>query len=1245
MAHRLGYLRSFAIIIIGICLCNQIKISSQIGDQCPEGKRGQNGVCKDVNECDEGGRQQCGQLCTNTPGSYYCSCLPGYSLASDQWSCLIEDPPLQFLISYDNHVATTLDTGSNFTQFVESDGPIKSCDYDLDNHRAYWVDSKNNAIYTSFLNGSNTQIICNPRGKLENIAVDWINQRLYWTVSDRGLIERINLDGSKRRILVATLQYSPLDIVVEPLKGNIYWIEWGDESRIQSATLDGSNPKVIVQGSLLRPSSLAIDVVDKRLFWIDNETKIIESVNLDGTSRETIATDLNNALVGLSVFADQILWTEHESSLIQRADKYTGKRVDIRVSNTGITVNPVCLKVMHILQQPFSDPLAGYNCTLNLSCDTDEAGESTNNPFIIFSNARSIHRIDFYGRDYQTIVSDNVENVLSLDYNPRDDAIYFADASLKRIERVNLDGTERTIVVDTDIDSIEGLAVDWIHGKLCWTDSGKVWVACSSLSGTNMKVIAGNQIDKPRGIAIHPALNLVYWTDWGSSPKIEAAQLFDSKRVTIVGDTIVWPFSLTIDFQRKKLVWVDSGRQSVEMANLDGTERSIITKSGVHRPWSVAQFGNYVWFTEEERGEIIRLDIDTGRNPLTLSGIGDYPKGIQIVHPSKQDIFDVDPCLVFNGGCEHNCFRAAHNQAACSCDPGYRLTSNMMSCALDECLTNMDTCDPNATCTDTEESYTCTCPEGYSGDGEICINLNPCSMANGGCDQICIFHVEFSDYECRCHDGYKLMNDRKSCVPDRNPCSILNGGCDQICIHANLNQVFCSCDTGFDLKEDGKTCVMDECLLGYDNCDPAAICVNTEDSFECHCLEGYEGDGVTCAERGAFVLDYTDPQQEPTPSLPNSPKATTMQGTKRKTSRAMKFNTIPTLVISTTPARNPDKGHIGVKPTAVAWPPKPTGGHMDFNPNERFFECPVNFEYYCLHGGDCFYSKESNRAKCLCASGYMGARCELLDPTWETPSSETGSSWNLLIIIASVVGLFLLLLVILLMFLYCYRLRKHKKIPQPEDVPLQMRQGSLPMQPNPCNPNTYAAGIATETADSESRKARTLGDYRRLGTFGRRHNDDDYAHIEEDSNHYMIPRPTSNASYSSISTLSAGSSKMNQYAETVTPPSPPANQYTDADGHYALPPPPPVNQYTESDGLYAASTFMSSTKRRDYVPMGTSANGSPRKAHTLGRRELASYMSMDDRPLSQHEYWVTINRNGKLDHVYYNSRDKKEGLQ
>ena len=39
---------------------------------------------------------------------------------------------------------------------------------------------------------------------------------------------------------------------------------------------------------------------------------------------------------------------------------------------------------------------------------------------------------------------------------------------------------------------------------------------------------------------------------------------------------------------------------------------------------------------------------------------------------------------------------------------------------IDECITGLNNCDVNATCTNTNGSYFCACFEGYTGDGYSC---------------------------------------------------------------------------------------------------------------------------------------------------------------------------------------------------------------------------------------------------------------------------------------------------------------------------------------------------------------------------------------------------------------------------------------------------------------------------------------------------------------------------------------------
>jgi hypothetical protein len=45
---------------------------------------------------------------------------------------------------------------------------------------------------------------------------------------------------------------------------------------------------------------------------------------------------------------------------------------------------------------------------------------------------------------------------------------------------------------------------------------------------------------------------------------------------------------------------------------------------------------------------------------------------------------------------------------------------------IDECATGADNCDTNAACANTPGSFTCTCNQGYTGDGAPCIGEITC---------------------------------------------------------------------------------------------------------------------------------------------------------------------------------------------------------------------------------------------------------------------------------------------------------------------------------------------------------------------------------------------------------------------------------------------------------------------------------------------------------------------------------------
>ncbi|KAM5227728.1 uromodulin [Ctenodactylus gundi] len=114
-------------------------------------------------------------------------------------------------------------------------------------------------------------------------------------------------------------------------------------------------------------------------------------------------------------------------------------------------------------------------------------------------------------------------------------------------------------------------------------------------------------------------------------------------------------------------------------------------------------------------------------------------------------------------------------------------------------------CHSNATCLEDGVVTTCSCQDGFAGDGLVCVDLDECA------------------------------------IPGAHNCSA-----NSSCVNT-LGSYTCVCPAGFLLTPEAGCVDMDECAEpGLSRCHALATCVNAEGNYSCVCPEGYGGDGWHC---------------------------------------------------------------------------------------------------------------------------------------------------------------------------------------------------------------------------------------------------------------------------------------------------------------------------------------------------------------------------------------------------------------
>uniref|UniRef100_A0A8C4QPU2 LDL receptor related protein 4 n=1 Tax=Eptatretus burgeri TaxID=7764 RepID=A0A8C4QPU2_EPTBU len=162
----------------------------------------------------------------------------------------------------------------------------------------------------------------------------------------------------------------------------------------------------------------------------------------------------------------------------------------------------------------------------------------------------------------------------------------------------------------------------------------------------------------------------MYWTDWGSTPRIERADMDGSARCTIANTSLFWPNGLTIDYAGRRLYWADAKHHVIESSDLDGYNRRAVISHGLPHPFALTVFEDSLYWTDWQTKSINSANKFTGLNQEIVRSKLHFPMDIHTLHPQRQPP-GKNHCGQNNGGCSHLCLPNAHKYS-CACPTGFR---------------------------------------------------------------------------------------------------------------------------------------------------------------------------------------------------------------------------------------------------------------------------------------------------------------------------------------------------------------------------------------------------------------------------------------------------------------------------------------------------------------------------------------------------------------------------------------------
>ncbi|XP_074084812.1 pro-epidermal growth factor isoform X2 [Macrotis lagotis] len=575
------------------------------------------------------------------------------------------DPAPFLIFSYGNAIFRIDMEGTNHEQVATNAGIVVLMDFHYRKEKVYWVDLERRLLQKVFLNGTKKEILCHVEKGVSGMAINWIHEEIVWSNQLKRTIEVTDMKGNNSHVLLKELNY-PKNIVLDPVKRFMFWVAEDTTGTINRANLNGTDVKILMQRSQTI-KMISLDIIDQRLFWIQYSNEESEfqigSCNYDGGSVHLLSHFIRYHYFGMSLFLEDMYYSEWNTSSIWRVNKHTGEKI-VKISLKPSFLPPNEIKVVHQLLQPTArndiQDSEQESCNSKKSdCRSSVCGQDPKSHRCKCAEGYTLSQDGSYCEDVNECAFWNHGCTLGCENIP---GSYYCTCPKGFI--LLSDGKtchELVSCVSNNTGCSHGCVMT-ADGPMCFCpegsmleEDGKTCSGCSSLDNGGCSQICNPLRPVSWECSCFPGYELQLdrksCKATGPQPFLLFANMRDIRRIrfdgtmyeSLLSQQMGVVLALDHDPVENKIYFAHTALKWIERANMDGSEREILIQEAIDTPESLAVdwINRKFYWTDRGKSHIARSDLNGKHNEVIIEENVSQPRGIA-VHPMAKKLFWTD---------------------------------------------------------------------------------------------------------------------------------------------------------------------------------------------------------------------------------------------------------------------------------------------------------------------------------------------------------------------------------------------------------------------------------------------------------------------------------------------------------------------------------------------------------------------------------------------------------------------------